>query len=170
MGFKPALDSLSFPQRFNMYIDNWRQTRPLTTVFEAAVNDHFRILSNLNEGILRASRLLREQRRRVQMMTRVADVANATLCANPPPGILVCLFDPARCKCVAHQAMIRELGAFASDAMQTISMVQADLQTTRSQIRYYREGPFFLGTHIPYNVHIKTIWNATQLVKGKLKR
>lgn len=172
-GFKPPSDPLSFSHRLNTYIDSWRPKRPSTTVFQAAVKDHFGILSDLNKGILHALSLLGKQRRYVQTMTRIAEVANTTLCANrsdPPTGILACLIDPAICRCAAHQTTIRELGAFASDAMQTILMAQADLQTTRSQIRYYREQPVFLGTNIPYDAHIKTIWNATQTVKEKLTR
>ena len=131
-----------------MYIVSWRQTSPLATIFEAAMKDHFEMLSDLDEVILHASSLLAEQRRCVQMIARIAKVANTSLCAkwaNRSSSPLV-IVNPARCKCVVHQATIRELLAFASDARQTISMVQADLQRASSQIRYYREQPVFLGT------------------------
>ena len=97
-----------------MYIVSWRRTPPLATVFEAAVKDHFGMLSDLDEVILHASSLLAEQRRRVQMIARIAEVANTSLCAkwanrSSSPLVIVCLANPARCKCVVHQATIREL-------------------------------------------------------------
>ena len=115
-----------------MYIDGWRQTRSSTTVFEAAVNDHFGILCGLDEVVLHTSSFLTEQQRRMQIIARITEVANTTLCGNwanrsSPSFGMMCLANPARCKCVAHLAVIREFGAFANDAMQTISVMQTDL-------------------------------------------
>ena len=65
-----------------MYIVSWRRTPPLATVSEAALKDYFGMLSDLDKVILHAPSLLAERRRRVQMITRTAEVANASLCAK----------------------------------------------------------------------------------------